>query len=428
MAEAPDKPVYLITGRDRPKIETALERLRAHFAPEAIEFVTAVDTSGDDAVGLCNAGQSLRGRATHRRPRRRRSRDGEGRRKGGWKAADVTAVTDYLASPAPATVLALVAEELKSSAALWKACAKTGTVLSFEVAKKELHGWVAEQFRQRGVRAEPEAVSALILLVGDDLTTLKTEVDKLAIWAAGEPIGEREVETLVAANADVPTYELTEAWSARRLRPRARRERVDLRARVAAPTGCRPAARGLARQPRHPDPRTEAARGRGCRIEGGCGAPEAASVPHAEADAAGGGLLSGGARRRGGAARRARRRPEGAGRLAPDLEVQRPSCALSRRRPGAAAPCRQAAALGGAGDEMRRARLLASGGVLVKRATRRRAVDRSHELAMLVRDPLGVAVGDGSLEALREGLDRRSVAEVLASAAAPGSGRASSAA
>jgi DNA polymerase-3 subunit delta len=214
VADAPDQPVYLITGGDRPKIETALDRLRAHFAPEAIESVSAVDTSGDETVGLCNAG-SLFGDARLIVVRDvDGQRDGEGRRKGGWKAADVSSVTDYLGSPAPATVLAVVAEELKSSSALWKACAKAGSVLSYGVAKKELHGWVAEQFRQRGVRAEPEAVSALILLVGDDLTTLKTEVDKLAIWADGEPIGEREVETLVAPNADVPTYELTEAWSA----------------------------------------------------------------------------------------------------------------------------------------------------------------------------------------------------------------------
>jgi DNA polymerase III subunit delta len=215
VAEAPDKPVYLITGGDRPKIETALARLRAHFSPEAIESVSAVDISGDEAVGLCNSG-SLFGDARLIVVRDvDGQRDGEGRRKGGWKAADVAAVGDYLGNPAPSTVLAVVAEELKSSSALWKACAKAGAVLSFEVAKKELHGWVTEQFRQRDVRAEPDAVSALILLAGDDLTTLKVEVEKLATWASGEPIGEREVVALVAPNADVPTYELTEAWSAR---------------------------------------------------------------------------------------------------------------------------------------------------------------------------------------------------------------------
>jgi DNA polymerase III subunit delta len=214
-AAAPDKPVYLITGSDRPKIETALSRLRTHFAPEAIEIASAIDTPGDEAIALCNAG-SLFGDARLLVVLEVDGRkDAEGRRKGGWKAADVEVVSAYLVSPAPTTVLALVAGELRSSSALWKACAKAGQVLSFEVAKKELQGWVAEQFRQRQVRAEPDAIAALVQLVGDDLPALKMEVDKLATWAAGEPIGEREVEALVAPHADVPIYELTEAWSAR---------------------------------------------------------------------------------------------------------------------------------------------------------------------------------------------------------------------
>ena len=89
MAEAPDKPVYLLTGSDRPKIETALGRLRRHFVPEAIDVASALDTSGEAAVALCNAGslfgdsrlvviEDVDGR-----------RDSDGRRKGGWKSADV---------------------------------------------------------------------------------------------------------------------------------------------------------------------------------------------------------------------------------------------------------------------------------------------------------------------------------------------------
>ena len=214
VADAPDKPVYLITGSDGPKIETALTRLRGHFEPEAIESVSALDTSGEATVGLCNAG-SLFGDARlivvrdvdgHK--------DGEGRRKGGWKAADVDAIVGYLAAPAPATVLALAAEELKSSSALWKACAKAGAVLSYDIVKKGLHDWVAKQFSDRGVRAEPEAVTALIQLVGDRPAALESEIDKLATWAAGEPIGEREVVALVAPDAGVPIWELSEAWSA----------------------------------------------------------------------------------------------------------------------------------------------------------------------------------------------------------------------
>ena len=215
MAEAPDKPVYLLTGGDRPKIETALKRLRGHFVPEAIDIANALDTSGESVVARCNAGslfgdaklvviEDVDGR-----------RDSDQRRKGGWKAVDVEAVGAYLRNPAPDTVLALVGEDVKKTTALWKACAKAGTILEFAVAKKGLQGWVTEQFRQRGVQAEPEASAMLVQLVGDDLRGLAAEVDKLATWAAGDPVGEREVEALVATTADAPTFALTDAWAVR---------------------------------------------------------------------------------------------------------------------------------------------------------------------------------------------------------------------
>ncbi|MDH4103523.1 MAG: DNA polymerase III subunit delta [Thermoleophilia bacterium] len=211
MADAPDKPVYLLTGSDRPKIETALARLRTHFVAEAIDVTSALDTSGESAVALCNAGslfgdarlvviEDVDGR-----------RDSDQRRKGGWKAADVEAVSAYLANPAPATVLALVGEDVKKTTALWKACAKAGRILEYAVAKKGLHGWVTEQFRQRGVQADPEASVALVQIVGDDPRALASEVDKLATWAAGEPVGEREVLALAAPSGDEPLYGLTDA-------------------------------------------------------------------------------------------------------------------------------------------------------------------------------------------------------------------------
>lgn len=215
MAETDLKPVYLITGSDGPKIETALRRLRARFSPESIEVVSAVETPGEDAVALCNAGslfgdgrlvvvEDVDGR-----------RDGDGRPKGGWKAGDVDAVVDYLKSPAPETVLALVASDVKKSSTLGRSCAKVGSILEFSVEKKKIHGWIAGKFQERGVDADPEACALLAQLVGEDLHALATEVDKLATWAAGEPIGAREIEELTAPTAELPTYALTDAWGAR---------------------------------------------------------------------------------------------------------------------------------------------------------------------------------------------------------------------
>ncbi len=215
MADTDLKPVYLITGSDGPKIETALQRLRARFSPESTEVVSALETTGDDTVALCNAGslfgdgrlvvvEDVDGR-----------RDGDGRPKGGWKAGDVDAVVDYLGSPAPGTVLALVASDLKKSSALGKACTKVGAILEYSVEKKKIHGWIAGKFEERGVDAEPEACALLVQLVGEDLHALATEVDKLATWAGGEPIGAREIEELTAPTAGLPTYALTDAWGAR---------------------------------------------------------------------------------------------------------------------------------------------------------------------------------------------------------------------
>lgn len=247
MAEAPDQPVYLLTGSDRPKIETALQRLRSHFAPEAVETVSALATPGESAVALCNAGslfgdarlvvvEDVDGR-----------RESDGRRRGGWKSADVEAVAAYLASPAPATVLALVGEDVKKSTALWKTCAKAGSVLEYAVAKKDLARWVRDQLRARAVEADVEACALLIQLVGDDLHALAEEMDKLATWAAGEPIGAEEVEALVAPLADLPVYELTDALAARdaaraiavseALFVRESRQRRDTAARLAGALG-----------------------------------------------------------------------------------------------------------------------------------------------------------------------------------------------
>ena len=138
MSERPSlKPAYLISGSDRPKVETAVQRLRARFVPEAVEIVSALEATGADVVTLCNSG-SLFGDA-----RLVVVTEVDGRKKednrpptGGWKAADVEAIAAYLAAPAPDTVLALVGLEVKKDAALAKACAKAGDLLLYDVAKR----------------------------------------------------------------------------------------------------------------------------------------------------------------------------------------------------------------------------------------------------------------------------------------------------
>jgi DNA polymerase-3 subunit delta len=201
------KPVYLITGGDRPKIQRALRRLRDRIGEDATELLSAHDTSGEDAVAACNSLGLLGG--------------------GGrlvvveevdkWKAADTKSVAAYLASPAPDTVLALVAAEMKKDAALSKACAKAGDILVYDVPKRRLNEWVTKQFADRKVAVDAEAARLLVEIVGEDPEELSSEVDKIATWAGGEPVGTKEIELLAAGCAEIPGYELTDAWGRRDL-------------------------------------------------------------------------------------------------------------------------------------------------------------------------------------------------------------------
>jgi DNA polymerase-3 subunit delta len=91
-------------------------------------------------------------------------------------------------------------------------------VLIYDVAKRRLPEWVAKQFADRGVETDPEACRVLVEIVGEDPEELASEIDKIATWAAGDPVGVAEVELLAAGCAEVPGYELTDAWGRRDLR------------------------------------------------------------------------------------------------------------------------------------------------------------------------------------------------------------------
>jgi DNA polymerase III subunit delta len=202
------KPVYLITGSDHPKVALAVRRLRERIGREAAEMLDATESSGEDAVAACNA-LGLFGEGTRLVVVEQVER---------WRPADVKAVGAYLASPAPGTVLALVGAGIKADSPLAKACAKAGDVLRYEAPRKrDLPGWVADQFARRSAHADADACRALAELVGDDLDALAAEVEKLATWAGGETIGVDDVELLAVPRAEASVFALTDAWGQRDL-------------------------------------------------------------------------------------------------------------------------------------------------------------------------------------------------------------------
>ena len=230
------KPVYLLVGSDRPKVDRALARLRARFADAAVERLSAREASGEDAAAACNALGLFSDGA-------RLVVVDEVER---WKDTDAKTLGAYLADSAPDTVLALVGD-VKPDSRLGKLVRKHGDVLAFDVARTKLPRWVGEQFERLGANAEPAACTALVEAVGDDLRRLGSEVEKLATWAAGETVRADDVETLVAGDAETRVFALTDAWGRRdvagvleaceRMLARSQRPRRDELPRVAGLLG-----------------------------------------------------------------------------------------------------------------------------------------------------------------------------------------------
>jgi DNA polymerase III delta subunit len=202
------QPVYLLAGSDRPKIVRALRRLRGRFPEESIESLTAPPATGDDAVAACNAlglfadGGRLvvvEGVET-------------------WRAGDIESVAAYLTDSSPGAVLAMWAHEAPKSGALADLVAKHGKVLAFDVPRpRSPSAWVAGEFKRLGVDVDADAARALVDIVGDDVLTLASEIEKIATWSGGGAVGMREVEAMAVPAREVEAWAVTDAWGARDL-------------------------------------------------------------------------------------------------------------------------------------------------------------------------------------------------------------------
>jgi DNA polymerase III subunit delta len=190
-------------------VNRAVRRLRDRIGEDATELLSALETPGEEVVASCNAlGLFVsEGRLVVVEQAER------------WKASEVEPVVDYLKTPSPDTVLALVGEGIRKDSALAKAVAKVGELLVYDLPKRgtraDLPGWVRRQFSALGLKVDPAVSSLLVDLVGDDLDELAGEVEKLAAWAHGEPIGERDVELLIAPRGEIAPFAMTDAWGRR---------------------------------------------------------------------------------------------------------------------------------------------------------------------------------------------------------------------
>jgi DNA polymerase-3 subunit delta len=128
------------------------------------------------------------------------------------READEEVLIRYTENPVESSVVVFSARDLDKRKKLTKALFDNCTVVDFPpVADGEAKAWAKSRLKQLKVSADDRALSELITLVGTDIQTLCTELDKLATAACESGrITEELIEDLIGRSRELSNFELTD--------------------------------------------------------------------------------------------------------------------------------------------------------------------------------------------------------------------------
>jgi DNA polymerase-3 subunit delta len=204
------KPAYLIAGADEAKIARTRGRLRDRAeregGPGALEVFEAVD--GRRSPDVDDVISSL---ATISLIASRRYLLVDGVE--GWGKPDAERAVEALAQIPPETTVALVAHG-KAPAGVAKAVEKAGgEVLSFELPReRDLPKQLVTEARELGFELEPAAARLLVERLGPRPMRLRTELERLAVWAGEEgTVGADDLEAMISDTTEEAIWTLADA-------------------------------------------------------------------------------------------------------------------------------------------------------------------------------------------------------------------------
>jgi DNA polymerase-3 subunit delta len=204
------KPAYLISGDDEAKIARARGRLRDRAeregGPGALEILDAGDgRRAPDVESLIGSLATISLIAS----RRYLLVDGIE----SWGKADAKQAIEALGQIPSETTVALVAHG-KAPAGLAKAVEKAGgEVLSFALPReRELPKQLVADASELGFELQPAAARLLVQRLGPRPMRLRTELERLALWAGeGGTVGIEELEAMISDTSEEAIWSLADA-------------------------------------------------------------------------------------------------------------------------------------------------------------------------------------------------------------------------
>jgi DNA polymerase-3 subunit delta len=204
------RPLYLIAGTDQAKIDATRARLRARAEREggsaALEVFEPSEGRGmPDHEALLAAIPAM----SLMESRRYLLADGVER----WRERQLEPVLATLGELPPDLTLVLICRE-KPPAKLAKAVkAAAGEVHEFEAPKaREMPRALVGEAQSLGFRLEPAAARLLVERMGANPVRLRTELERLALWAGeGGEVGAADLEAMIADTSETAVWSLSDA-------------------------------------------------------------------------------------------------------------------------------------------------------------------------------------------------------------------------
>jgi DNA polymerase-3 subunit delta len=239
IAQRKPAPLYLIVGDD----DAEMARLAADFSSLVEEDLRAFNVerlyATDRSVtggAIVESARLLPMMAERRvvvvlraerllKPKRRGRFDEESAEPEGETPAEVDALEAYVKAPEPQTVLVLVAADVDRSRRLFKALAKTATIVEcwglkggrdarvdLRQAARQAEQLVRQAVAAAGQEIETAAARLVAERAGTDITQLRGDVDRLLLYAAGQRrITVADVREVVSAESSQDDWAVTNA-------------------------------------------------------------------------------------------------------------------------------------------------------------------------------------------------------------------------
>lgn len=218
--------LYIFFGPDSFSQREALNQLKAELDRDGMLESNTVVLDGRQAtpqevMGVCDTAPFLSSQRLvivegllkrfEGGRQRGRGRQREGRAStpptSGWEA-----LADYAVGMPPSTTLVLVDEEISPANPLLGALRAKAKVRHFPLPKgRQVDDWIWKRAQQVGVSLSSRAGRLLADLVGNNLWVLASELDKLAAYAEGRPVGEEDVRALVSSAREINVFALVDA-------------------------------------------------------------------------------------------------------------------------------------------------------------------------------------------------------------------------